>query len=151
MGAAVTHDDAGFVTVARRGPLRGVIVDLNAMPDTLPALSVAACKAEGETRIGNVAGARIKETDRIVVMCEELAKMGADITEREDGLTIRGGALHGAHVDGHDDHRVVMALAVAGMAAEGDTVIDGAEAAAVTYPGFADDFRRLGAKIKVVE
>jgi 3-phosphoshikimate 1-carboxyvinyltransferase len=121
------------------------------MPDTLPALSVVACAAEGETRISNVAQARIKETDRIAVMREELSKMGADITEQKDGLIIRGRRLHGVLVDGHNDHRVVMALAIAGMAAEGDTIIEGAEAAAVTYPGFADDFRRLGAKIAIVE
>lgn len=84
-------------------------------------------------------------------MREELSKMGADITEQEDGLIIRGRALHGALVDGRDDHRVVMALAVAAMAAEGHTTIEGAEAAAVTYPGFADDFRRLGANIEVIE
>jgi 3-phosphoshikimate 1-carboxyvinyltransferase len=84
-------------------------------------------------------------------MREELSKMGADITEQEDGLIIRGHRLHGVRVDGHNDHRVVMALAIAGMAAEGDTIIEGAEAATVTYPGFADDFRRLGAKIAIIE
>jgi len=150
MGAVITRD-AGSVIIARKGALKGFSVDLNAMPDTLPALSVVACAAEGETRISNVAQARIKETDRIAVMREELSKMGADITEQKDGLIIRGRRLHGVLVDGHNDHRVVMALAIAGMAAEGDTIIEGAEAAAVTYPGFADDFRRLGAKIAIVE
>ena len=150
MGAAITHD-AGSVTVACRGTLHGLSVDLNAMPDALPALSVVACAAKGETRINNVAQARIKETDRIVVMRQELSKMGADITEQKDGLIIRGRRLHGVQVDGRNDHRVVMALAVAGMAAEGDTIIEGAEAAAVTYPSFADDFRRLGGNIAVIE
>jgi 3-phosphoshikimate 1-carboxyvinyltransferase len=150
MGASVTHGDDASVTVARNGPLRGVRVDLNAMPDALPALAVVACAAGGETRIGNVAQARIKETDRIVVMREELTKMGGDLTEHEDGLTIRGRPLHGAAVDGHDDHRVVMALAIAALGAEGETIIDGAEAAAVTYPTFVDDFRDLGARIEVI-
>ena len=149
MGARIVHEDAA-VTVSRGEPLRGITVDLNAMPDALPALAVVACAAGGETRIVNVAQARIKETDRIVVMRQELTKMGADITETDDGLIIRGQMLHGAQVDGHDDHRVVMALAVAALAAEGETVIDGSGSTSVTYPGFADDFRRLGARIASV-
>ncbi len=148
MGAAVTHG-TGSVTVSGPGPLTGITIDLNAMPDALPALSVVACSAEGETRIVNVAQARIKETDRIAVMREELTKMGAAIAELPDGLVIRKRPLHGAHVNGHDDHRVVMALAIAALTADGDTVIDGAEAAAVTYPTFVDDFRAAGAKIEV--
>jgi 3-phosphoshikimate 1-carboxyvinyltransferase len=121
------------------------------MPDSLPAIAVAASTAKGETHIVNVAHARIKETDRITVMARELAKMGADITEREDGLVIRGGKLRGAQVQGHDDHRIVMALALAGMNSEGETIIDTAEAAEVTYPSFAEDFRKLGARIETVD
>src|SRR5660397_147277 len=75
------------------------------------AISVAACMADGATTIVNVAHARDKETDRIRVMREELAKMGASITEQKDGLTIQKSALKGTLVNGHDDHRVVMALA----------------------------------------
>ena len=77
--------------------------------------------------------------------------MGAQVTEHDDGLTVRRSDLRGAKVNGHGDHRVVMALALAGMVAEGETVIDTAEAAMVTYPGFAEDFRRLGARIDVVD
>jgi 3-phosphoshikimate 1-carboxyvinyltransferase len=98
-----------------------------------------------------VAQARLKETDRIKVMANELRKMGANIEERPDGLTIRGGALHGAHVSGHDDHRVVMALAVAGLAAKGTTVIDRAEAAAVTFPDFVRLMTGLGASMTTEE
>jgi 3-phosphoshikimate 1-carboxyvinyltransferase len=149
MGAAVVHGPEGAI-VGGPAKLLGTTIDLNAMPDALPALAVAACAAKGVTHIVNVAHARIKETDRITVMAQELAKMGAVLTEREDGLTIHGGKLKGAHVNGHDDHRVVMALALAGMVAEGETIIDTAEAAEVTYPTFAEDFRRLGAGIEVV-
>jgi 3-phosphoshikimate 1-carboxyvinyltransferase len=77
--------------------------------------------------------------------------MGAFITEEKDGLTIRQSRLTGARVDGHGDHRVVMALAIAGMIAEGETVIDTAESAAVTYPGFLEDFARIGARISIAE
>jgi 3-phosphoshikimate 1-carboxyvinyltransferase len=98
-----------------------------------------------------VAQARIKETDRIAVMTEELLKMGADIHEERDGLLVRKSRLVGAHVCGHGDHRVVMALALAGMVAEGESIIDTAEAAAVTYPTFLEDFKKLGAQIEVIE
>jgi 3-phosphoshikimate 1-carboxyvinyltransferase len=148
MGARVVRRPDGVAVSG--GALHGWALDLNAMPDALPALSVVACTAAGETRFVNVAQARIKETDRIAVMREELAKMGASVTEHRDGLTIRQSRLKGAAVSGHDDHRVVMALAIAGMIAEGETVIDTAEAAAVTYPGFAEDFRAVGAQIDII-
>ena len=128
--------------------LKGTELDLNATPDALPAMAVTACFASGETRLVNVPQARIKETDRIAVMRQELTKMGARIEERPDGLVIQGGGLRGAVVDGHADHRVVMALAVAGMAASGRTEITTAEAAAVTFPGFVDLMAGLGAKIR---
>ncbi|MBN2189151.1 MAG: 3-phosphoshikimate 1-carboxyvinyltransferase [Chitinispirillaceae bacterium] len=150
MGAEVAHGPDG-VTVQGGAALRGREIDLNAMPDALPALSVVACAAEGETRFVNVAQARIKETDRIAVMKEELSKMGAEVYEHDDGLTVRKSGLRGASVSGRNDHRVVMALAVAGMIAEGETIVDTAEAAAVTYPTFAEDFRKIGAFIETVE
>lgn len=149
-GAAVTHHN-GAVTVASSKACRLQKIDLNRMPDALPAVAVLACSMEGETHIVNVAHARIKETDRIVVMREELAKMGADITETPDGLIIRKSTLHGAVVNGHDDHRVVMALALAGCVADGETIIETAEAAEVTYPTYADDVNALGAKITIVK
>jgi 3-phosphoshikimate 1-carboxyvinyltransferase len=135
----------------RRGRLEGAEFDLNATPDALPAMAVAGCLAEGETRLVNVAQARLKETDRIAVMAAELRRMGGHIEERKDGLVIRGGKLKGAHVSGRDDHRVVMALAVAGLAAEGQTVIDTAESAAVTFPNFVQLMTSLGAKMHTTE
>ncbi|MFP4165020.1 MAG: 3-phosphoshikimate 1-carboxyvinyltransferase [Chitinispirillaceae bacterium] len=149
MGAVVEHGDGNVKVSSHK--LHGSTFDLNRMPDALPALSVAAAAAEGETVFTNVAQARIKETDRIKVMSEELAKMGIETEEYPDGMKIRGGKLKGAHVNGHDDHRVVMALALAGMIADGETVIDTAEAAEVTYPSFVEDFRTLGACIEVIE
>jgi 3-phosphoshikimate 1-carboxyvinyltransferase len=150
MGAKVLKNYSGAV-VEGGGELRGREIDLNEMPDTLPALSVLGCVAKGETKIVNVAQARIKETDRIAVMAAELKNMGADITEEKDGLTVRQSRLKGAKVSGHGDHRVVMALALAGMVADGETIIDTAEAAAVTYPTFLEDFRTLGANIEIVK
>jgi 3-phosphoshikimate 1-carboxyvinyltransferase len=149
MGAAVVVG-TGEIRI-RRAELKGAEFDLNATPDALPALAVAGCLAAGETRLVNVAQARLKESDRIAVMAHELRKMGADIEERPDGLVIRGGTLKGAHVNGHDDHRVVMALAVAGLAARGTTVIDTAQAAAVTFPGFVQLMTGLGASMTTEE
>jgi len=120
----------------RGGGLEGREIDLNAMPDALPALAVTGCAARGRTALLNVPQARIKESDRIRVMAEELGKMGAAVEELPDGLIVSGGPLRGAVVDGRGDHRVVMALAVAGLMAAGETRIRGAEAAAVTFPGF---------------
>jgi len=91
--------------------------------------------------------ARIKETDRIHVMCEQLKKMGADITELEDGLVIRESRLKGCKLEGYGDHRVVMSLAIAGLNAEGETVIDTAEAVNVTFPDFVNFLSRCGADI----
>jgi 3-phosphoshikimate 1-carboxyvinyltransferase len=151
-GMGATIDKSGDATVVSgTKKIEGRVIDLNAMPDSLPAFSVLGCIATGETRITNVAQARIKETDRIAVMTQELAKMGADVREEKDGLLIRPRRLAGAHVNGHGDHRVVMALALAGMVAEGETVIDTTEAAAVTYPTFLEDFKKLGAEIKIIE
>lgn len=149
MGARVEIADRAISI--RCGTLRGGTFDLNAMPDSLPALAVAACFADGETRLINVPQARLKETDRITVMHDELKKMGADIEELPDGLIIRRSRLRGARVSGHGDHRVVMALAVAASGAAGETTIDTAEAVSVTFPNFRELMLGLGADIRVEE
>ena len=148
MGAKVERAH-GEVTVYG-GNLHGAIIDLNSTPDALPALAVAAAHAEGETVFTNVEQARIKETDRIAVMARELGKMGIEVKELPDGMVVHGGRLKAARVESHRDHRVAMALAVAGMNADGETEIDGAEAAEVTYSTFVRDFSRIGADITVV-
>ena len=132
-------------TIVKGGKLNGMEIDLNAMPDALPALSVVAAFAEGTTKLYNVANARIKETDRIACMTRELQKMGIKITELPDGMIIEGGKPKGAVLESYGDHRIAMALAVAGLAAEGETIIRGAECAAVTYPAFFKAFKALGA------
>ncbi len=146
MGAEVTIEP-GRIRVRGR-PLHGVELDLNETPDALPIMAVTACFAEGQTILRNVAHARIKETDRIKVMACELRKLGARIEELPDGLAIIGGPLHGAAVEGHGDHRVVMALALAGMSIPGETVVSTAEAAGVTFPEYGDLMRRLGGRLR---
>ena len=130
--------------IIRGGKLTGIEIDMNSTPDALPAMAVAGCFAEGETRLVNVPQARLKETDRIHVMCTELTKMGADIEELPDGLIIRKSKLKGCRVCGHDDHRIVMALAVAGLNIDGETEIDTAEAVNVTFSEFPELIRACG-------
>ncbi|HSA15630.1 MAG TPA: 3-phosphoshikimate 1-carboxyvinyltransferase [Spirochaetota bacterium] len=149
MGAKI--DIGGREIRIKGGSLRGGTFDLNSMPDSLPALAVAGCAASGETRLVNVAQARVKETDRIAVMCGELKKMGADIEELPDGLVIRNSRLRGCGVDGHHDHRIVMALAVAGLIADGATTIGTAEAVSVTFPDFMELMKGIGADIELLK
>ena len=126
--------------------LHGCTFDLNGTPDALPIMAVLAACAEGETRLVNAAQARLKETDRIRCMTEQLSRMGAEVEELPDGMVIRGrGKLRGARLSGCGDHRIVMSLAVAGLVAEGETAIEGAEDAGVTWPDFIPAFQALGA------
>jgi len=131
--------------------LSGTDIDLNSMPDALPALSVLGCFANGTTRLLNVPQARLKETDRIKVMCEELRKMGADISELDDGLVIRQSSLHAAFLNGHGDHRVVMALSLAGAMCKDTTVIDTAEAISVTFPDYIRLMNKIGMRMEISE
>jgi 3-phosphoshikimate 1-carboxyvinyltransferase len=148
MGVRVTVSGGGLTV--QGGDVRGIELDLNNTPDALPALAVTACFASGETRLYNVKQARLKETDRITVMASELRKLGARVRETEDGLVVKGAPLHGARVSGHRDHRVVMALALAGLAASGRTVVETAEAMNVTFPNFVELMRGCGARMELL-
>lgn len=149
MGACVESRPDGIRISG--GRLVGGEFDLKDTPDALPALAVTACFAEGETRLVNVAQARLKETDRISVMRAELGKMGARIEELPDGLVIQGGGMHSAEVSGHDDHRVIMALALAGLAVDGETVVGPADALGVTFPNFVELMNGIGASIAIID
>lgn len=136
MGCRVRVTDEG---IALTGPqaLEGGTFDLNAIPDTLPVLCAVATQAREDVTFTNVAQARIKETDRIRCMSEELAKLGAVITERPDGLTIHAGhPLHGGVVEGHGDHRIIMALSILSAVLPEPLTIKDCDAVDVTFPGF---------------
>jgi 3-phosphoshikimate 1-carboxyvinyltransferase len=112
--------------------------------DELPVLAVAATQIPGRSLIADAAELRVKESDRIASMAKGLAAMGADISAEDDGWTIRGRRdLEGARVSSYGDHRVAMALAVAGLLADGVTEIDGAECVEISYPGFFDQLESL--------
>ena len=147
MQADISIEEQGIRIKGRQ--LQGCELNLNSTPDALPALSVLGCFAEGTTTLINVAQARIKETDRIKVMAEELSKMGADIKEREEGLIIHQSTLKGSKLRGHNDHRIVMALSLAGLIAEGKTEITTAEAINATFPNFVDLMKKVGAKVEI--
>ena len=150
MGARVNVQPDGSIRI-QPGSLKGCRIDLNATPDALPMMAVVACFAAGKTTLANVAHARIKETDRIATMRQELTKLGAKVSELPDGLVIEGGKLTGAEVDGHHDHRIAMALAVAGCSIPGQTVVRTAESATITFPTFLDCLREIGAEIQTTE
>ncbi len=150
MGGDIVRKDS--ILTARSSALHGVEVDMNALPDQVPTVAVAACFAEGKSVIKNALTARWKECDRISAICRELKKMGADITEKEDGLIIKGNGgrdIHGASVDGHRDHRMVLSLAVAGMCTGGDTIITDAEMVEKSFETFIPNMIRAGAKMRM--
>ena len=147
MGAKIQKEKNGIRIIGK--PLKGKSIDLSHTPDALPAMSVIGCSASGTTTLKNVAQARIKETDRIAVMTRELSKLGADVKELKDGIIIKHSQLKGAKVKGHNDHRVVMALSIAGLIADGNTEIDSAESVNVTFPGYVKLMKALGAKMEV--
>jgi 3-phosphoshikimate 1-carboxyvinyltransferase len=141
MGCRVEECEAG-ITV-HGGKLRGVDVDMNDISDTVMTLGAVACFAEGPTTIRNVAHIRHKETDRIAALATELRKLGADVEERADGLTITPRALKGCAVDTYNDHRMAMSLALVGLKVPG-VVIRNPGCVAKTYPGFWQDLLKVG-------
>lgn len=141
MGATVEWKD-GIVQV-KKSQLHGIEISANDIPDLVPTLAVLGTQAKGITRILNVAHARSKETDRLLAITEGLQAMGANIEELPDGLIVHPSTLHGTKVRGYSDHRTIMALALAGLLAEGETLIDTAEGLSKTYPLFEEHLRSL--------
>ena len=131
----------------RSSQLKGCQIGGEIIPkliDEIPILTVAAAFAEGKTVIKDAEELRVKESDRIAAMTQELTKMGANVTERPDGLEIIGGQpLRGAAVKAYGDHRIAMSLAIAALQAEGTTAISGADCASISYPTFVPTLRQV--------
>jgi 3-phosphoshikimate 1-carboxyvinyltransferase len=140
MGCTVIRGDSG-ITV-HGGPLRGIDVDMNDISDTVMTLAAVACFAEGPTTIRNVAHIRHKETDRLAALATELRRVGAEVTEFADGLTITPRPLHGAEIETYNDHRMAMSMALIGLRVPG-IVIKNPGCVAKTYPHFFADLERL--------
>jgi len=147
MGADI-EIEAGSVTI-RATKLRGTEIDMNKTPDSLPAMAVTAAFADGTTKLLNVPQARNKETDRIKCMAEELIKIGVAVEELPDGLIINGSKPKPAELDGRSDHRIVMAMSLAGLCLNDQCSIDTAEAMNVTFPNYVELMQSLGADIQM--
>lgn len=146
-GAEVEVEDDG-IRVRRGNGLEGIDVDCSDTPDLVPVLAVLGAVSEGQTRIQNVPHLRFKEVDRLMALARELKKMGVDIKELEDGLKIHGSdQLSGGEFESYGDHRIAMALAVAGLVSKDPVEIKDAEVVNISYPDFVSDMETLGAKI----
>jgi len=151
MGVSVKLDRSrGTVSVSASEKLEGDTFNLNNTPDLLPVVSVLALKAKGNVTIKGVAHTRIKETDRITNIAREFKKLGAEIEEFEDGLSIKvSDKLKNARLDAYNDHRLFMAFCIASLLTD-KCMVDGLESVDVSYPDFIGDFRKLGVDIRKV-
>lgn len=141
----------GQVLSCKRQKLKGIEIDAGNIPDLVPILAVTAALAEGTTTITNAARLRIKESDRLHAITEGLNRLGADVTELPDGLRINGvESLHGGTVEGYNDHRIVMALAVAATRATEPVIITDSESINKSYPSFFEDYNNLGGNANVI-
>ncbi len=133
--------------IVRHSNLTGTEIGGEIIPtliDEIPMIAVLACFAKGKTVIRDAAELKVKESNRIDVMVDNLSRMGADITATPDGMIINGGkTLHGAVIESMSDHRIAMSFAIAGLMAEGETTIQNAECVDISYPNFYGDLRKL--------
>lgn len=149
LGAEVEWKGGSLTCSSAR--LDGADIDLGDAPDLFPMAAVMCAYAKGRSRIYNASHVRLKESDRIAATTLFLRGMGADIEEMEDGCVIRGGRpLHGAEVNAFNDHRILMAAAVAGLRASGETVISDGDCHRISYPDFVNDMRSLGARMEMI-
>ena len=147
---AVIKQDANSVTV-NGGATKATVIDAANCPDIIPVLTVLAAVSEGTTKIINAGRLRIKECDRLAAMSSELNKMGAQITEEPEGLTIVGkpqGLVGGVQVDAWNDHRIAMSLAIAAQKCAAPIILTGAESVAKSYPTFWEDYKSVGGLVE---
>jgi 3-phosphoshikimate 1-carboxyvinyltransferase len=150
MGVRMEWRDDGALVVRGGAPLRGIRFDGDRVIDSVPALVAAACFAGGETHITNVATLHYKESDRIVDLCAELRRVGGAVTPGTDSITVQGqpeGLEGGTTVDGHQDHRLIMALSVVALRCRRGLTITGAQHVSKSYPTFFTELARLGARV----
>ena len=147
LNASSDNGEPSADLLVRSSSLHGTVIEGDLIPtliDELPVIAVLACFVEGTTVIKDAQELKVKESNRIDAMAENLTRMGAHVTATDDGLIIEGGhALHGASIDSRKDHRIAMSFAVAALAADGETEIRDAECVNISYPEFYEDLRRL--------
>ena len=159
MGADITtfnHKEVGGEPVAdiriKSAKLKGIHVPENLVPlaiDEFPVLFVAAACAEGQTVVTGAEELRVKESDRIQVMADGLLALDVNARATDDGMIIQGGEIAGGTVHSHDDHRIAMALAMAGLRASGDIHIEDCDNVTTSFPGFAELAASCGLSIQV--
>ncbi len=139
-------------TEVKSAELHGIDIDASQIPDLVPILSVVAAFAKGTTKIYNAARLRIKESDRLSAVATALNSLGADVTELEDGLIIKGNPdlKCSGTVDSFNDHRMVMSTAIAALCSGGEVTITNAQAVNKSYPSFFDDYISLGGSCDVL-
>lgn len=146
MGADVSV--SGSSVTVRRSELKAITADLNDCIDLLPTMAVLAALAGGRSVFSGIGRARLKESNRVTAVRDGLEKMGISVIEEENRMIIEGTQPRGAEIDSFGDHRIAMAFSVL-CAAVGDTIINGAECVAKTYPEFWQAFESLGGKVKL--
>ena len=133
---------------ARKSETHGIVTDVSDFPDLVPILAVIASLSIGRTNIINASRLRLKESDRLKAITTQLNKLGADITELEDSLIINGReSLDGGEVISYNDHRIAMALSIAAIRCKNPVIINGSEAVAKSYPGFWEDYKKIGGNL----
>lgn len=140
MGCKVFREDSWAEVHGKE--LYGIEIDMNEMPDLVPTLAVTAAFAQGDTTIKNIGHLRLKESDRIRALAGDLAKMGIRVEEGRDWLKVEGGEAHGAEIETHNDHRLAMSFAIAGLAIPG-VKIKGEQCVDKSFPEFWKTFGRL--------
>jgi 3-phosphoshikimate 1-carboxyvinyltransferase len=143
-------EPVGSLTVAPTGPLRGTDVDADELPlviDEVPMLAFAAASAAGESRFAGAGELKVKESDRLGALEGAIVALGGEARIEGEDLVVGGGGLRGGTAPSSSDHRIVMATAVAALAADEPTTIEGIEVADVSFPGFVDALRALGARV----
>lgn len=134
-----------------KSDLKAISINAADIPDLVPILAVTASAAEGTTEIYNAQRLRIKESDRLHAIADCISKIGGDIKETNSGLIIKGKkTLDGGTVNGYNDHRIVMSMAIASLICKNPVIINGAEAVNKSYPDFFADFKKLGGKFDVI-
>jgi 3-phosphoshikimate 1-carboxyvinyltransferase len=152
MGGKINYNEEKMIITSSPANTIGTIIDASDCPDIIPVLSVLASVSEGRTEIINAGRLRLKECDRLRAVTTELNKLGADVTELEEGLVIQGKKyLTGGEVEGWNDHRIAMSLAIASLKCRDRVVMHGAECVNKSYPQFWHDFVALGGQISYME
>ena len=145
MGAYIKFTGSRITT--EKSDLSAIEADLSDCPDLFPIVACLCSVAEGESRLNGLARLKLKESDRVAVMMEGLRRMGVSISSHDDMVAIRGGDVHGAQIDPHNDHRIAMSFAILAQVAKGETTIMNPECVSKSYPEFWAEIEKIGAQI----